>query len=46
MEVRVTAAPSAAAPMGEGLAKAYAFLDERFHSGESAVAVRHDEHQP
>lgn len=27
-------------------AEIYSLLDQRFHSGESDVAARHDEHQP
>jgi len=32
--------------MGEGLAKIYAVLGERFNSGENDAAARHNEHQP
>jgi hypothetical protein len=46
VEVQVTVVPSVAAPMGEGLAKVYAVLGERFNSGEDDVAARHNEHQP
>lgn len=46
VEVQVTVVPSAAPPMGEGLAKVYAVLGERFNSGEGDVAARHNEHQP
>jgi hypothetical protein len=46
VEVQITVVPSAAPPMGEGLAKVYAVLGERFQSGQGDVAARHDEHQP
>lgn len=46
VEVQVTVVPAAAPPMPEGLAKVYAVLGERFHSGEHDVAARHNEHQP
>jgi hypothetical protein len=45
VEVQVTVVPSVAPPMAEGLAKVYAVLGERFNSGESDVAARHNEHQ-
>lgn len=32
--------------MDEGLAKVYAILGERFDSGHTDTAARHDEHQP
>jgi hypothetical protein len=32
--------------MSEGLAKVYAILGERFESGHSETAARHNEHQP
>jgi hypothetical protein len=32
--------------MSEGLAKIYAVLGERYESGHSDTAARHDEHQP
>ena len=34
------------APMPEGLAKVYAILGERYNSGHTDTAVRHNEHQP
>ena len=46
VEVQVTVVPAAASAMSEGLAKVYAVLGERFHSGEHDTAARHDEHQP
>jgi len=33
-------------PMTEGLAKIYAILGERYQSGFSDTAARHNEHQP
>ena len=33
-------------PMSEGLAKVYAILGERYISGHTDTAARHDEHQP
>jgi len=34
------------APMPEGLAKVYAILGERYNSGYTDTAARHNEHQP
>ena len=34
------------APMPEGLAKVYAILGERYDSGHTDTAARHNEHQP
>jgi predicted DNA-binding antitoxin AbrB/MazE fold protein len=34
------------APMSEGLAKVYAILGERYESGHTDTAARHDEHLP
>jgi predicted DNA-binding antitoxin AbrB/MazE fold protein len=34
------------APMSEGLAKIYAILGERYDSGFTDTAERHNEHQP
>jgi predicted DNA-binding antitoxin AbrB/MazE fold protein len=34
------------APMSEGLAKIYAVLGERYDSGHTDTAERHNEHQP
>jgi len=42
-EPRVVAQPSEAA---EGMAKIYAILGERYQSGQSDTAERHNEHQP
>jgi hypothetical protein len=33
-------------PMSEGLAEIYAILGERYNSGHSDTAERHNEHQP
>ena len=33
-------------PMSEGLAKVYAILGERYNSGHTDTAARHNEHQP
>jgi predicted DNA-binding antitoxin AbrB/MazE fold protein len=38
--------PSPSTPMSEGMAKVYAILGERFNSGQTDTAARHDEHQP
>lgn len=35
-----------APPMSEGLAKIYAILGERYDSGQTDTAARHNEHQP
>jgi predicted DNA-binding antitoxin AbrB/MazE fold protein len=45
IELRVEAGPETA-PVSQGLAKIYAILGERFDSGHSDTAARHDEHQP
>ena len=34
------------APMSPGLAKVYAILGERYNSGHTDTAARHNEHQP
>ncbi len=34
-----------AAPMSEGLAKIYAILGERYETGETDLAARHDEYE-
>jgi predicted DNA-binding antitoxin AbrB/MazE fold protein len=34
------------APMSDGLAKTYAILGERYNSGHTDTAARHNEHQP
>jgi len=34
------------APISEGLAKIYAILGERYNSGHTDTAERHNEHQP
>ncbi len=44
LEVRMPA-PSPR-PMSEGLAEVYAILGERYNSGHSDTAERHNEHQP
>jgi predicted DNA-binding antitoxin AbrB/MazE fold protein len=36
----------ARAPMPEGLAHVYAILGERYNSGHTDTAARHNEHQP
>ena len=41
-----TADPGPVAPMSEGLARIYAILGQRFHSGHVDTAERHNEHQP
>ena len=46
VEVQVKVIPAAEAPMSEGLAKVYAILGERYDSGHTDTAARHDEHQP
>ncbi|HZW29962.1 MAG TPA: hypothetical protein VFF52_04595 [Isosphaeraceae bacterium] len=46
VEVRVIVAPTAPPPMREGLAKVYAILGERYSSGATDTAARHNEHQP
>jgi hypothetical protein len=47
VEVRVKETPiTTSPPMSEGLAKVYAILGERYASGVTDTAARHDEHQP
>jgi predicted DNA-binding antitoxin AbrB/MazE fold protein len=41
--VKVSTAP---APISEGLARIYAILDERYESGHTDTAARHNDHQP
>jgi hypothetical protein len=44
---RVTADTKQVAPtMSEGLAKVYSILGERYSSGHTDTAARHNEHQP
>ncbi len=45
-EPRVLAPPAQDGSGGEGLAKIYAILGERYQSGHTDTAARHDEHQP
>lgn len=45
LDVRMSTSPGAS-PSAQGLQSAYAILGERFTSGQSDVAERHDEHQP
>ena len=46
IEVRTSEEPRAPLPMPEGLAKVYAILGERYDSGITDTAARHNEHQP
>jgi hypothetical protein len=49
VEVQVTLVPQTTpsiAPMNEGLAKVYEILSERYDSGMTDLAQRHNEHQP
>lgn len=46
VEVKVIQSTKPALPMSEGLAKIYAILGERYESGHTDTAARHDEHQP
>ena len=46
LEVRIPDEQRAESPMSEGLAKVYAILGERYDSGHSDTAARHNEHQP
>ena len=38
--------PMSDGPMSEGMAKIYSILGERYDSGRSDTAARHNEHQP
>jgi hypothetical protein len=44
--VKVIQPSPTAPPMTEGLAKVYAILGERYESGHTDTAERHNEHQP
>jgi predicted DNA-binding antitoxin AbrB/MazE fold protein len=46
LEVRTPGEQQTASPMPEGLAKVYSILGERYDSGDSDTAARHNEHQP
>jgi predicted DNA-binding antitoxin AbrB/MazE fold protein len=46
VEVRVIKEGPTPPPMSEGLAKIYAILGERYNSGHTDTAARHNEHQP
>jgi predicted DNA-binding antitoxin AbrB/MazE fold protein len=47
LQLRVSSEPGPdRAPMPEGLAKVYAILGERYDSGHTDTAARHNEHQP
>lgn len=47
VEVKIVpATPSTKAAMSEGLTKIYEILGERYDSGFTDVAERHNEHQP
>ncbi len=45
VEVQVMVVPSVTPPMAEGLAQVYTVLSERFNSGVTDVAARHNEDQ-
>ncbi len=42
----LTPDPQTAPPLDQGLAKIYAILGERYDSGHTDTAERHNEHQP
>jgi predicted DNA-binding antitoxin AbrB/MazE fold protein len=46
LDVRTPDEQQANSPLSEGLAKVYAILGERYDSGHSDTAARHNEHQP
>ncbi len=46
VEVELKIVPPASAPMSEELARIYAILGERYDSGYTDTAERHNEHQP
>ena len=46
LEVRTSDEQQTQSPMSPGLAKVYAILSERYDSGCSDTAARHNEHQP
>jgi predicted DNA-binding antitoxin AbrB/MazE fold protein len=45
LDVRLSSSPAAPSP-DQGLQRVYAILGERFASGQTDGAERHDEHQP
>jgi hypothetical protein len=47
VQVKVIQSPQPSLPvMSKGLSEVYAILGERFESGHSDTAARHNEHQP
>jgi hypothetical protein len=46
VEVQVKIVQTTKPPISEGLAKIYAILGERYNSGHTDTAERHNEHQP
>jgi len=47
VQVKVVEPPKSSQPaIGPGLAEIYAILGERYHSGHTDTAERHNEHQP
>jgi predicted DNA-binding antitoxin AbrB/MazE fold protein len=46
VDVRLVKAEPTREPMSEGLAEIYAILGERYDSGHTDTAARHNEHQP
>jgi len=46
VQVTVVQSPTTAQSSGSGLAEVYAILSERYDSGHSDTAERHNEHQP
>jgi len=46
VDVQIRVVTLTPAPMSEGLKKVYALLGQRFHSGHTDTAERHNEHQP
>lgn len=45
-QVKAATASASQAPMSKGLAKIYEILGERYDSGHTDIAERHNEHQP
>jgi predicted DNA-binding antitoxin AbrB/MazE fold protein len=46
LDVRLAGEQPSPPSMSEGLAKVYSILGERYDSGHSDTAARHNEHQP
>jgi hypothetical protein len=46
VELKIILVPTTLPAMSEGLARVYSILGERYESGVTDTAARHEEHQP